>query len=307
MEGNTYDHKYFEDPRDIALELSLDGFQIFGTGNQSAWPIILINFNLPPDICTHLVHILCYGIIPAPRAVKDLDSFLYPLYRELVDLAAGISTVDLSREELFLLHVFLILIFGDMPAIAKIMRMKGHNGICPCWFCKIRGIRPPTGKVYYVPLWRVDASDHYDAMALPKRTHERFLEQAGEVVLAPTNAEEDHLSTKYGIKGIPLFSLLGSLSFPSSFPLDFMHLIFENLIPNLIGHYTGNFKDLGSGTKAYELSGDIWSAICEVGAASSKTIPSSFGAQVPNLKKEQSSVTADMWSFWAQYIGPVLL
>jgi hypothetical protein len=126
-------------------------------------------------------------------------------------------------------------------------------------------------------------------------------------VLATTNAEEDRLSTKYGIKGIPLLSLLGSLSFPSSFPLDFMHLIFENLVPNLINHYTGNFKDLDGGSESYKLSADVWSAICEAGAASGKTIPSSFGARMPNIEKERSRMTADSWSFWVQYIGPILL
>ena len=194
-----------------------------------------------------------------------------------------------------------------MPAIAKIMRMKGHNGFCPCRFCEICGICHPTGKVYYVPLWHPEESNDYDPKTLPKRTHQRFLEQAGEVVLATTNAEEDCLSTKYGIKGIPLLSLLGSLSFPSSFPLDFMHLIFENLIPNLISHYTGNFKGLDCGLESYELPGDVWSAICEAGAVSSKTIPSLLGARMPNIERERSSMTADLWSFWAQYIGPVLL
>ena len=264
-EGITYSHKYFEDPRDIALGLSLDGFPLFSKSNLSAWPIILTNLNLPPDVRTHLVHVLCFGVIPAPTAVKDTDSFLYPLYCELVKLASGISTLDLDKNELFLLRVFIILVFGDMPAIAKVMRMKGHNGFCPCRFCEISGIHHPTGKVYYVPLWRPQGSDSYNPTALPKHTHQRFLEQAGEVILAATNAEEDRLSTKYGIKGIPLLSLLGSLSFPSSFPLDFMHLIFENLIPNLINHYTGNFKDLGCGSESYELSADVWSAICEAG------------------------------------------
>ena len=306
-DGISYSHKYFEDPRDIALGLSLDGFPIFNKRNQSAWPIILINFNLPPDVRTHLVHILCYGVIPAPTAVKDTDSFLYPLYCELVKLATGISTLDLNEDELFLLRVFLILVFGDMPAIAKVMRMKGHNGFCPCRVCEILGIRHPEGKVYYVPLSRPQGNESYDATTLPKRTHQRFLQQAGEVVLATTNAEEDRLSTKYGIKGIPLLSLLGSLSFPSSFPLDFMHLIFENLVPNLIGHYTGSFKDLNCGSESYELAPDVWSAICRAGAESGKTIPSSFGARMPNIEKERKSMTADSWSFWAQYIGPIVL
>jgi hypothetical protein len=126
----TFDHKYFQGKHDIALGLSLDGFPLFNKSNLSAWPVILLNFNLPPDIRTHLVHVLCYGVIPTPKAVRDMDSFLYPLYRELEKLAKGITSLDLHSREQFLLRAFLVLVFGDMPAIAKVMRMKGHNGSC---------------------------------------------------------------------------------------------------------------------------------------------------------------------------------
>ena len=233
---------------------------------------------LTPNIQTHLIHLLCYGVIPSPKAVKDMDSFLYPLYHELEELAEGITTLDLWSTELFLLHAFLILVFGDMPAVANVMRMKGHNGFCPCCFCKIHGVCCPPGNIYYVPLTRSNGEQSYDPMALQKHTHERFLNQAEEVIMAPTAAEEDQLSMAYGIKGIPLLSLVGSLSLPSSFPLDFMHLIFENLIPNLVGHYTGNFKDLDTGTEDYTIPEDIWSEICELASASGDTIPSQFGA-----------------------------
>ena len=50
VDGQTFDHKYFEDKHDIALGLSLDGFPIFNKRNLSAWPVILLNFSLPPDI-----------------------------------------------------------------------------------------------------------------------------------------------------------------------------------------------------------------------------------------------------------------
>ena len=307
VDGQTFDHKYFEDEHDIALGLSLDGFPIFNKRNLSAWPVILINFNLPPDIRTHLVHLLCYGVIPSPKAVKDMDLFLYPLYRELEKLAKGITSSDLRSKELFLLRAFLILIFGDMPAVAKVMRMKGHNGFCPCRFCEIHGLRYPTGSVYYVPLAHPDGQESYDGKALPKRTHERFLSQVEDVIKAPTTAEEDRLSMAYGIKGLPLLSLIGTLTLPSSFPLDFMHLIFENLVPNLVAHYTGNFKGLDAGTEDYIIPPHIWSKICETGSASGDTIPSQFGARVPNLEKERSHMTAEAWSFWVTYIGPIVL
>ena len=278
VDGQAYDHKYFEDPHDIALGLSLDGFPIFNKRNLSAWPVILINYSLPPNIRTHLLHVLCYGVIPSPKAMKDMDSFLHPLYRELEKLARGIKSMDIRSKKLFLLHAFLLLIFGDMPAIAKVMRIKGHNGFCPCRCCEIHGIRYPTGTTYYVPLSRPDGEESYNVLTLTKRTHERFLNQAEEVIRASTAAEEDRLSMQYGIKGVPLLSLISTLNLPLSFPLDFMHLIFENLVPNLVAHYTGNFKGLDDGVEEYIFPAHIWSEICEISSASGDTIPSQFGA-----------------------------
>ena len=236
-----------------------------------------------------------------------MDSFLYPLHRELEKLAKGITSLDLRSKEAFLLRVFLILAFGDMPAIAKVIRMKGHNGFCPCRFCEILGVRYPPGNVYYVPLARFDGDESYDVNTLQIRTHERFLNQAEEVINAPTSAEEDRLLMKYGIKGVPLLSFNGTLTLPLSFPLDFMHLIFENLIPNLVAHYTGDFKGLDAGIEDYTIPAHIWSEICEAGAASGDTIPSQFGARVPNLEKERSYMTAEAWSFWVLYLAPIIL
>jgi hypothetical protein len=43
-----------------------------------------------------------------------------------------------------MLHAYLIVIFGDIPAISMIVHMKGHNGISPCHMCKIQGICIPS-------------------------------------------------------------------------------------------------------------------------------------------------------------------
>ena len=110
-----------------------------------------------------------------------------------------------------------------------------------------------------------------------------------------------------GIKGLPLLSLIGTLNLPLSFPFNFMHLIFENLIPNLVAHYTGNFKGLDASTEDYVIPACIWSEICETGSASGDTIPSQFGVWVLNLKRECSHMTAEAWSFWVMYIALVVL
>ena len=86
-----------------------------------------------------------------------------------------------------------------------------------------------------------------------------------------------------------------------------MHLIFENLVPNLIWHYTGDFKGLNAGTESYELPKSVWEAITNTVARSGDTIPSEFGARMPDICMEQSSMTAETWSTWIMYLSPILL
>ena len=138
-------------------------------------------------------------------------------------------------------------------------------------------------------------------------SHDRFINQGTSVLQAPTNAAAEQLAKDSGIKGVPLLASLNTLNFPFSFPLDFMHLIFENLIPNLVRHYTGTFKDLDSGVEDYKLSKTDWFEICEAGSASGDTIPSSFGSRMPNIETERSSMTAEAWGFWCMYLAPILL
>jgi hypothetical protein len=304
--GKTFPHRYFSDHRDIALGLSLDGFAPFKRRSNSAWPVILFNYNLPPDLRTHLDHILCYGIIPGPKSVKDVDSFLVPLYEELAQLSEGVDgALDVTAREFFVLRAYLILLFGDIPAISKLLMMKGHNGYCPCRYCEIKGMRNPGEKVNYVPLYREEGA--YNPHTLRYRHHRRFIRQAKKVIAADTVAESNRLSRKYGIKGLPGFFLLGSVKFPVSCPFDFMHLVFENLVPNLIRHYTGDFKGLDTGTESYELPKSVWEAIGDAAARSGDTIPSDFGARMPNIYTERSSMTAETWSIWITYLGPILL
>jgi len=275
----------------------------FSRRQHSVWPVILINYNLPPEVRTHHDRILCYGVIPG--TVKNLDSYLVPLRDELGDLAKGVKSLDLSAEEYFWQHVYLILGFGDYPGIAKLIRMKGHNGLHPCRFCEILGIRAEGGKVYYVPLYQPSGS--IDPANLPMRSHEKFIQQGMAVLEASTNAEAERLAKDSGIKGVPLLSSINSLNFPLSFSFDFMHLLFENLFPNLTKHYAGTFKDLDCGIEDYELSKEVWSEICAAGVASGDTVPTSFGSRMPNLETERSSMTAEAWGFWAMYLAPILL
>jgi hypothetical protein len=132
--------------------------------------------------------------------------------------------------------------------------------------------------------------------------------QARDVQSAHTLADASRLSKFYGIKNISILSCLDSIRFPTSFPYDFMHLIWENLIKNLIFHWTGEFKDLDQGHEHYELPQAVWQAIGAATDSSGATIPSVYGSRVPNIATPaRSNCSAEMWSFWTLYLGPILL
>jgi hypothetical protein len=310
--ARTKDRRFFQDARDIALTLSTDGFCPFKKRKQSCWPIIVYNMNLPPNIRFQLENILCVGVIPGPKAVKDIETFLYPLIEELFELMHGVPAYDAKNEEMFVLCAFLILAFGDIPAIAKLMSMKGHNGKVPCRACEILALRIPESQnpAHYTPLHRFPTSEpgcSYDPLNLPLRTHTHMMSQAREVIRAASDAEAKRLSTQYGINRVPLLSLVPSLEFPTSFPYDFMHLVWEGIILNLLLLWTGDFKGLDEGTGSYQLAPTVFDAIGEAAAAAGDHIPATFSCQIPNLAKDRTYFTAESWSFWALYIGPVLL
>jgi hypothetical protein len=247
VDNEKMPYRFFSDSQDIALGLSTDGFAPFRRRKATAWPLLLFNFNLPPEIRFHIQYLLCLGVVPGPKKPKDFDSFLFPLVEELLTLTIGVVAYDARASEsvLFRLRAYLIIVFGDIPAISMVMCMKGHNGIRPCRMCSIQGLRIPDsqGNAHYVPL---DHSQHpcvrnsataietYDPADLPLRTHDEIMQQGCEADLCTTAANAERLSKESGVKGLPLLSHVPGLQFPLSFPFDFMHLIWENLIKNLI-------------------------------------------------------------------------
>ena len=89
------------------------------------------------------------------------------------------------------------------------------------------------------------------------------------------------------------------------FPVEFMHLIWENLVQNLVDLWTGAFKDLG--TEAREISQADWKGIGDKTSQCGRMIPSQFGPSLPNIADARHEYTADSWCFWKLYVAPVVL
>jgi Transposase family tnp2 len=143
-----YWSKHEADPTKLtnifALGLSADGFGPFKCHTKTAWPIILFNYNLPPNELFLKWNIILIGVVPGPKKPCDFDSFLWPLVQELLQLEIGVSAFNAITKVVFLLHAYLIIVFGNIPAVSMIMHMKGHNALSPCHMCTIKGVHIPS-------------------------------------------------------------------------------------------------------------------------------------------------------------------
>src|SRR5260370_40435715 len=91
IDGKDLGHRCFSDHWDVALRIMTDGFQVFKhqhDNSATCWPIIAINFNLPPEQ-TKLAHVIPLAIIPGPKAPKDFNLYLQPFVDECKLLATG--------------------------------------------------------------------------------------------------------------------------------------------------------------------------------------------------------------------------
>lgn len=320
VNGETLRHNFFSLPTDIALGLSSDGFGPFKSRKKSCWPLIAFNYNLKPHVRFRLENLLCLGVIPGPHAPKDIGTFLSPLIDELEDLARGVPAYDSRSNHPFALHAYLIACFGDMPAVAKLMYMKGHNGKHPCRACRIGGVRNPDpapgedNKTNYTPLSRPFTTGrheprHHNPLELPRRTHREFIMHAQLVEAAHNDAEEDRRSRHYGINALSPLSRLSSINFPASFPHDFMHVMFENVVPMLIDLWTHSrkFATFGTGNEDYIIDNDVWREIGAACVQSGATIPAVFGCRIPNLAQDRPQTTAESTLLFATLLAPALL
>jgi len=96
----------FSDSCDIALGLSADGFGPFKRHTKTAWPIILFNYNLPPEECFLKQNIISIEVVPGPKKPCNFDSFLWPLVQELLQLEIGVSAFNAITKDIFFLHAY---------------------------------------------------------------------------------------------------------------------------------------------------------------------------------------------------------
>jgi len=77
---------FASEERNMRLGLSTDGFNPFNMKNTkySCWPVLIVNYNLPPHLCMKKENIMLTLLIPGPQQPgNSIDVYLKPLIEDL--------------------------------------------------------------------------------------------------------------------------------------------------------------------------------------------------------------------------------
>ncbi|XP_010495582.1 PREDICTED: uncharacterized protein LOC104772695 [Camelina sativa] len=122
--------------RNLRLGLSTDGFNPFNMKNSryNSWPVLLVNYNMAPDLCMKEENIMLSLLIPGPdQPCNSIDVYLEPLVEDLNHLwSKGKITYDAFSKTTFTLRAMLLWTISDFPAYGNLVgcKVKGKMG-CP--------------------------------------------------------------------------------------------------------------------------------------------------------------------------------
>ncbi|XP_065865709.1 uncharacterized protein [Euphorbia lathyris] len=124
--------------RNVRLGLDSDGFNPFRTMSvtHSTWPIVLVNYNLPPWLSMKPENLILSTLISGPNSPgNNIDVYMQPLIAELKDLwDVGLETYDAFTDRTFMLHACVLWTISDFPGYAM---LSGWNtkGKLACPVC----------------------------------------------------------------------------------------------------------------------------------------------------------------------------
>ena len=140
---DNVDPTFSNDPRNAHFALAADGVNPFkqNRSSWSTWPVLLLNYNLPPWLSTKKFFMLLALLIPGRESVTSevFDVYLEPLVDELLELWAGIPAYDVSKDlgsRSFQLRAMLLWTIHDFPGYGTVGGFS-HQGYAACPWCGV--------------------------------------------------------------------------------------------------------------------------------------------------------------------------
>jgi len=104
-----------------------------------------------------------------------------------------------------------------------------------------------------------------------------------------------------GIKGKSILFELESIDFPRSFPIDIMHLFFENVAPQMFKLWSNQFfkeDSLNNLSFPFILPKSSWEEIGQIMKKNKKNIPLEFGRPPRCIFKHHAKYKAEELANW---------
>lgn len=140
------DHPIFaSEPRNLRFAMATDGVNPFGVKRStwSTWPVMLLNYNVPPWLTTKKPFILLSLIIPGKKSVTgdNFDVYVQPLLEELqYGWSVGVRVMDAANymgSATFDCRFMCMFTINDYPALGIVSGVvtKGYLGCSCCGPC----------------------------------------------------------------------------------------------------------------------------------------------------------------------------
>ena len=92
---------------------------------------------------------------------------------------------------------------------------------------------------------------------------------------------------------------MSSIKFPRSFPIDIIHLFFENIASQIFKLWSAHFfKDNDLNITPFIISKSSWDTIGILTENNKKKIPLTFGRPLQNIFKYNVRYKAEEWANW---------
>jgi hypothetical protein len=107
----------------LRLGLATDGVNPYSLqqSKYSVWPVVVLNYNLPPHLTMSNAFMWFTLIIPGRRQVHNMDIYLQPFIDELKLLwTQGIQVIDVSKpitNQLLTMNAILLWTLHDYPGL----------------------------------------------------------------------------------------------------------------------------------------------------------------------------------------------
>ena len=125
---------FSQEARNVRLGLAADGFNPYRTMSisHSTWPVMLVNYNLPPWLIMKPENIILSTLIPGPvQPGNEIDVYLQPLIAELKELwDVGIQTYDAHCNNTFTLRASLLWTISDFPGYGVLSGWTTKGYLC---------------------------------------------------------------------------------------------------------------------------------------------------------------------------------